>query len=250
MIAYPGSILRVALYDEVTIEPALAECDGATLEHADGTSVSVGLSGGALAVEFAEAPDTVAVTWTEGGEPRYLSTIEVVERHYFTLDQLRGYDGGRDGFESLDGDVLFMARQAATEVFEMAAARCFVTRIGRKKDYGRSPIVNLFNDVQDVRTEGYEVYSNSTARRMPGVAVPAIVEYTYGTGYVPAAVSAAVLMLAAYTLRPSNRPIGATGESTDAGYIHFTTAGRDGVTAIPEVNAAAQQFGAGWRFAW
>ena len=67
---------------------------------------------------------------------------------------------------------------------------------------------------------------------------------------MPEAVSRAVLELAAYMLRPSNRPIGATGESTDAGYIHFTTAGRDGATAIPEVNAAIQQFGAGERFLW
>ena len=79
---------------------------------------------------------------------------------------------------------------------------------------------------------------------------PKWVEYTYGAEEMPAEVSRAVLELAAYTLRPSNRPIGATGESTDAGYIHFTTAGRDGATAIPEVNAAIETFGAGGRLLW
>ena len=67
---------------------------------------------------------------------------------------------------------------------------------------------------------------------------------------MPAEVSRAVLELAAFMLRPSNRPVGATGESSDAGYIHFTTAGRDGATSIPEVNAAIEQFGWGRRCVW
>ena len=248
MYSRPGSIIRVAIFEEVALSPVTG-CDGATLAHADGTTEEVELADGVLAHVFTASPDLVAVTWTSGGEASYTSTVEVVERHYFELDDLKGYDGGRDGFADLDDDVLFMARQAATEVFEEAANRCFVTRIGRTRDWGRAETVPLHNDVQSIRTDGYGLYSASRARREHGVA-PSTVEYVYGTGYVPAEVSAAVLMLAAYTLRPSNRPIGATGESTDAGYVHFTTAGRDGATAIPEVNAAIAQFGAGWRLQW
>lgn len=253
MRAYPDSTIRVAHLEAVELEPDPGYgAETAVLTMHDGTVSTLPLDGGALAFPSTAAPDAVTVQWFGSGSsaPIFTSYVEVVPRHYFDLDALRCFEGGRDGFGELSVDLLWTVRQAATDVFEEAAHRSFVERLGRTKDYGREPVLYLEHDVRELSTPGYRMDSDSVCRRTPGTPVPQWVEYTFGARYMPAEVSRAVLVLAAYMLRPSNRPIGATGESSDAGYIHFTTAGRDGATAIPEVNAAIQQFGAGERFAW
>lgn len=212
------------------------------------------LDNGAFELPHMEAPDSVKLEWLDGdGSKLFTSYVEVVSRHYFKLDDLKGYGDGQDDFGGLADETLYQARQAAAEVFEESAHRSFVRRIGRTKDYGREKLLYLaHNDVYELLTEGYrlasdcQVESDGTAARP----FPVWVEYLYGSDRMPAQVSRAVLELAAYMLRPTNRPIGATGESTDAGYIHFTTAGRDGATDIPEVNAAIQQFGREVRYVW
>ena len=253
MRVYPDSTIRVAHLETVELEP-----DGgygvetAVLTSHGGLVTTIPLDDGALAFPKTPAPDAITIQWLASGSsaPVFTSYVEVVPRHYFELQQLECFEGGRDGFDELPDDVLWAARQAATDVFEEAAHRSFVERLGWTKDYGREPVLYLEHDVRELSTAGYTMDSDSVCRRMPGTPTPQWVEYTYGARYMPAEVSRAVLVLAAYMLRPSNRPIGATGESSDAGYIHFTTAGRDGATAIPEVNAAIQQFGAGERFVW
>ncbi len=206
------------------------------------------------------SPNSVRIEWLEtlgSKEAAFTSQAEIVSRHYFTLSQLRRLNPEQDGFNDeteYPDELLNEARQAATDVFEEAAHRSFVHRIGRTKDYGRDSLLNLAHcDVYEVLSEGYVQVSDNQLERDPSstpAPFPRWIEYLYGADQMPAEVSRAVLELAAYTLRPSNRPIGATGESTDAGYIHFTTAGRDGATAIPEVNAAIAQFGWGCQFVW
>lgn len=205
------------------------------------------------------SPNTVRVEWFEtpgSREAAFVSHVSVVSRHYFPLSALRELDSAQDGFddeEAYPDDVLRQARQAATDVFEQAARRSFVHRIGRTKDFGRSNALQLeHGDVYEVLTPGYVQVSDSIVEPRPGCMepYPRWVEYLYGADGMPAEVSRSVMELAAYMLRPTNRPVGATGESTDAGYIHFTTAGRDGATAIPEVNAAIEQFGRGPVYAW
>lgn len=209
---------------------------------------------GAFTFPHIEAPDSVKLEWLDENETkRFTSYVEVVSRHYFRLADIRCYGDGQDDFAAMSDDVLCKARQAATEVFEQGANRSFVHRIGRTKDYGRDRLLNLaHNDVYELLTDGYRLVSDCQIEPDGSVAqpFPVWVEYLYGADEIPAQVSRAVLELAAYMLRPSNRPVGATGESTDAGYIHFTTAGRDGATDIPEVNAAIEQFGRGERCLW
>ncbi len=205
------------------------------------------------------SPNTVRVEWLDrpgSREAAFVSYVSVVSRHYFPLSMLRKLDSDQDGFDDAEAypdDMLRDARQAATDVFEQAARRSFVRRVGRTKDYGRSKTLQLeHGDVCEILTPGYVQASDSVVEAAPGNAepFPRWVEYLYGTEEMPAEVSRSVLELAAYMLRPTNRPVGATGESTDAGYIHFTTAGRDGATSIPEVNAAIEQFGRGPVYAW
>lgn len=219
-----------------------------------GDPVDVVAVNGTVTVPAIEAPDNATVKWFAEGatEPFATTYAEIVDSYYFPLSALAGYGDGRDGFDELDEETLFAARQAATEVFERNAHRSFVHRLGRTKDYGRGWFLQLVdNDVYELVTEGYFLVSGSSVRRgRDAVAFPLWVDYKYGCDAIPAEVSRAVLELAAYMLRPTNRPVGATGESTDAGYIHFTTAGRDGATDIPEVNAAIEQFGAGVTYLW
>ena len=250
----PNTTVRLAASEAVSLELGVsAELGEVRLLPRFGDEAVLPLDGNAFDWPILAAPNAVTVEWRMPGseDAAFKSYAEVVGCHYFDLDRLRGYGDGRDDFDSLPDEALWAARQAATDVFEEAANRSFVERIGRAKDYGRAGLIAAKHDLREVLTEGYVQASDSYLARAGATGpFPRWVEFTYGAGSVPAAVSAAVLDLAAYTLRPSNRPIGATGESTDAGYIHFTTAGRDGATAIPEVNAAIEAFGAGERYVW
>ena len=255
MKVMPNTTVCVANAEAVSLELDVdADLGEVRLLPKVGGEAVIALDGNAFDFPPLPAPNAVTVEWRASGseDAAFKSEVEVVSRHYFEISQLRGYGDGRDDFDQLPDETLWMARQAATEVFEEAAHRSFVARYGRTKDYGRGELLALdHHDVREVATEGYAQASDSYLERKRGCGpFPRWVEYVYGAESVPAEVSRAVLELAAYTLRPSNRPIGATGESTDAGYIHFTTAGRDGATAIPEVNAAIAMFGAGVRFVW
>ena len=250
----PYTTIRVANSEAVSLElDVTAELGTVRLLPRFGEETVLPLDGNAFDWPILTTPNAVTVEWRAPGseDAAFKSYAEVVERHYFSLADLEGYGEGRDDFDQLPDETLWAARQAATDVFEEAAHRSFTGRIGRTKDYGRDGLLAASHDLREILTEGYAQESDSYLKRTGACGpFPKWVEYTYGAEAMPAAVSKAVLDLAAYTLRPSNRPIGATGESTDAGYIHFTTAGRDGATAIPEVNAAIQQFGAGERFVW
>lgn len=250
----PNSTIRIANSEAVSLElAATAELASVTLTPRFGDAVTIPLAAGKFDFPTFAAPNIVEIGWfaADSDEPSYTDTAEVVSSQYFTLDELENYDERDDTFSELSDEVLWAARQAATDIFEEAAHRCFVGRIGYLKDYGRGLILAASHDLKAIETDGYAVESDSYIRRVnPSGEYPRTVEYIYGAGAIPAAVSKAVLDLAAYMLRPSNRPIGATGESTDAGYIHFTIAGRDGATAIPEVNAVIEQFGAGDKFVW
>lgn len=136
-----------------------------------------------------------------------------------------------------------MARQVATETFEANARRSFTRRLGSTAYYGAEFVELAHNDVREMMTGCMRLVSDCQCVPSGPVTGVTEIEYVYGLDHVPAPVSRAVLTLAAYILRPTNRPIGATGESTEGGYIHFTTAGRDGATDVPEVNAAIAQYG-------
>lgn len=253
MKVYPDASLRLVAGDSMELQAGFTPAR-AVVTPTLGDPVEVAASDGSVVFPSIHVPNVCTVGfYAEGGEEAgAVVYVEAVSRHYFPLDALSAFGDGRDGFDELPEEVLFAARQAATEVFERGAQRSFVRRLGRTKDYGRNQFLHLMhNDCYQLVTEGYHQVSGSQVQRLvDGIAFPAWVQYEYGVDEVPSEVSRSVLELAAYMLRPSNRPIGATGESTDAGYIHFTTAGRDGVTDIPEVNAAMEQFGAGETYLW
>lgn len=210
-----------------------------------GDSQTLGVSDNTISVPLFETPNKLTLKWSDG-ESEYTTYIELVDYYYFPLEALKNYGDGQDEFSELSEEELFAAREAATEIIERNACRSFVHRVGRTKDFGvvLAPMLD-HGDVYELLTDGYKLMADNIVTRLFCKPFPVFIEYKFGYDHLPAEISRAALELAAYMLRPSNRPIGATGESTDAGFIRFTTAGQDGFTDIPEVNAAIQQFGRG-----
>lgn len=257
MHAYPEQTIRISMLEPIALDSPIQGVGRICLKPEIGDELTTTVEKLNETIKAFKAPNKVSLEWIDNdGNVKFTSYIEIVSRHYFPLEQLRNYNPNVDGFDDTDvftDDDLFIARQAATDVFEAAAGRSFVHRLGRTKDYGRDNLIHLaHNDVYEIIDAGYVQVSDCQLERgyCPSRVYPCFINYFYGADEMPSEVSRAVLELAAFTLRPSNRPVGATGESSDAGYIHFTTAGRDGATAIPEVNAAIQQFGRGEQFVW
>lgn len=257
----PDTTIRISNAEAVTLELDVdARLSAARLLPRLGAGLEIKLEGNAFAFPAFAAPDALTIEWLDASgsnEAAYVSHAEVVSRHYFSLDALRRYGDGQDDFADEDKYPearLWAARQSAEEAFEQAAHRAFVERIGTTIDYGRDAFINLKHcDVSRLISSGYELASDCQLDRLPnyfGARFPRPIEYVYGLANVPAKVAGAVLALAAYSLRPSNVADRATGESSEAGYIHFTLAGIDGATALPEVNATIDQFGRKGVFVW
>lgn len=252
MLCSPETTLHVANTEQVTLSLDVATpLLGVRLEPRFGEAQAASLDGGSFVFPKFDAPNRVIVRWE--GDTVYKTYVDVTDRQYFRLEDLCEYGDGRDEFYGLPNDELYRTRQAAIEIFEQAAHRSFVHRFGRTKDYGKGLAYLEHNDVYELLTAGYRLTSDCQVEDDHSVfePYPRWIEYFYGLDSVPEQVSRAVLELSAYMLRPSNRPLGATSESTDAGYIHFVNAGINGAdTDIPEVNAAIAQFGRGEHILW
>lgn len=254
MKVMPDTTIRIANSEAVSLELDVETRLGAVrLLPRLGAASEIPLTANAFAFPRFTPPDLVGIEWLEASgsdEAAFVSRAEVVSRHYFSIGELRGYGDGQDDFndeEKYPDARLWAARQAAEESFEKAAHRSFVRRIGATTDYGMDMFINLDHcDVSRLVSDGYALVSDCQLTRDTGffgARFPRPIEYVYGLDDIPAKVSNAVLTLAAYYLRPSNTADRATGESSEAGYIHFTLAGIDGATSLPEVNATAEQFG-------
>ena len=243
----PGqTVYRIAPGDLVApADPnAASSSSGARLSLRLGGERAIALEDGKAAIPDIATPDEGVIEWADGsGEVICRASVEIVAGHYFALDELVAYGDGRDDFAEMSEEDLFMARQVATETFEANARRSFTRRLGSTAYYGAEFGELAHNDVREMMTGCMRLVSDCQCVPSGPVTGVTEIEYVYGLDHVPAPVSRAVLTLAAYILRPTNRPIGATGESTEGGYIHFTTAGRDGATDVPEVNAAIAQYG-------
>lgn len=256
----PDTTVCVANAEAVSLELGVGMRLGAVrLLPRLGAGAEMPLDGNSFEFPLFAPPDSVVLEWLEApgsSEAAFASRVEVVSRHYFTIGQLRAYGDGQDDFndeEKYPEERLWEKRQAAEEAFERAAKRSFVKRLGSTVDYGARPFLNLgHGDVERVLTDGYMQASDCQLIRKESLrgCFPLEVEYVYGTGHVPEKVADAVLTLAAYYLRPSNTADRATAQSSDAGYVHYTLAGIDGATSIPEVNATAEQFGRKGVMAW
>lgn len=246
----PDSTVRVAYGETASFELSVdAEITKVSLRLDGANAQEIETSNGALVLpRSCQPPAIVQAAWfTDGSKDAVAhTTFEIVSRNYFELDQLKNYGDGTDDFSEKSDDELWAVRQAATETFERNAKRCFVHRCGRTRVYGQPSFVEL--DDCDV----YEIESPSTAMLVSDCQVRirdaycsdiGEIRYKYGADTLPLRVSLAVLDLAAYYLRADVLSSRAVGEATDAGFLRFTIAGRDGATGLPEVDAVIEQFG-------
>jgi hypothetical protein len=233
----PYSTLRVAYGDSLKLEPTKGTPETVSLSSWNGISSDASLDDGAVDLPEVEAPDIVTCTWKKDGKELYKSRIVYVSRHYFELADL---GDETDDFSDLSEERLWEARQSATETFELNAHRSFVRQLGETFKFCTGFVWLKHNDVQTILTDGWQLVSDCQAVGPVGYAK---IRYVYGLDDVPARVSEAVRTLAEYYLRPQATPARATGEATDAGFIRYTLAGKDGATGLPEVDAAIEQFG-------
>jgi len=195
------------------------------------------------------APALYDIVWFSGSAESPVEEsrngIESVRSHYFSIAELRAYGDGTDSFSLKSDESVWEARARATEEIENAANRCWVPRIGSTSVFGGETSTALDHcDVSSITTDGWKLDCDCRASRSNGDAAEAgAIEYVYGKDSVPAPIKAAALSLAAYYLRAEAVPDRAVGEATDAGFLRFTIAGKDGPTGLPEVDAAIAQFG-------
>jgi len=240
VIVRPDTSLRIARTDPVRIKAeSTVVPDKAVVTLSDGSATEVACECGEMSMPATTAPELATIEWRSGDAPLFETRVEVVSHHYFALDDLTASDG-TDDFSGFTDEQLWQARQAATETFEENAHRAFVRRRGSTETHSGGFVWLDHNDVREMLTPGWELLSDCTAVGPDGHAT---IEYVWGIDDVPARVSSAVMQLAAYFLRPSVTPERATGEATEAGFIRYTLAGRDGATGLPEVDAAIEQFG-------
>ena len=249
--ATPGTTVRVTPRDAATL--ALGEAAaGAAVAFAPALGESVTATAdeaGQVAVPTFQPPELVSVTWDEGGV-ECVAAVEVVQSHYCSLADVLGHGAEGDTPEDHGADeaAAWEARAWATEVVERNARRRFVPTIVVQYVMGDGRVEPL--DWPDATALTWEPddatvdpVGDSAVMAFACPCAPVRLTYRAGLASVPAAICAATAALAASRLVPSRIPDRATGESTDAGMLHFTLAGIDGATGIPDVDAAIEQWG-------
>lgn len=216
----------------------------------------------------------VATEWT--------TSMQLVGGHLFEIADLRAMDRAFTDTTKYSNEALRQVRVWVEDVIEgpRAAQVAFVPRHTRIAMNGNSPDLNrgfqplvYGNDYRDLIVPDFqlrELYScsiNGTALtagelaeitindnvlwRSAGVQWPAWpwgrsnigLHYEHGFSRPPGAITRAALILAREYLIKSDLPSRATATSIGDQMFRVTIAGRDGVTGIPDVDAAIEQFG-------
>lgn len=225
---------------------------------------------------------TYAPTLLGSTQPIFTLDVEIVGGYLFEVSQLRAQDRAFADVVKYPSSALREIRTWVEQVIEgtRAAQVAFVPRGTRVKMNGNSPDLNrgyyplLYgNDYRDLIAPDFEIrelYSasiNGTAltqdeidavavddnilHRSAGVQWPAwpygkgniSLHYSHGYDRPPGAITRAALLLAREYLVKSDLPGRATATSIGDQMFRLTIAGRDGVTGIPEVDAAIDQHG-------
>lgn len=213
--------------------------------------------------------DTYTATWTAkvgGVTTQWVSDIELVGGYLFEIADLREQDRTFT-VEKYPSDTLREVRGWVEDVIEgpRAANVAFVPRSSRVTidGTGRSSLELPDLNVRNV----YAVTVNGTAWTQtqldslicddgvlwlnagsPFYVWPEghrniTVHYEHGHDRAPGAITRAALMLAKEYLVKSDVPGRATATSIGDQLFRLTIAGRDGVTGLPDVDAAIDQFG-------
>lgn len=235
-----------------------------------------------IAVSVLPHLDTYEFTWTatlDSATVTWVEEIELVGGYLFEISDLRAFDRQFADAGKWPAEKLRRARTWVENTIEgdRAAQVAFVPRGRRVVLSGNGPDpLNGYIDltyVQDYRTliapdfELRDVYAVSindvpfTTDEVADVRVDdnvlwhssglvwpkgrrnIAVHYEHGYDRPPGAVTRAALLLAREYLIQSDLPGRATATSIGDQMFRLTIAGRDGVTGIPDVDAAIDQFG-------
>lgn len=217
-----------------------------------------------------------------GVTTQWTTVVELVGDFIFEIAELRNLDRAFKDTTRYPTATLRKIRTAVEETLESVTAAnvAFVPRHTRVKLDGSSPdLTRAYNpltfggDYRGLRVPNFqvrEIYSlsvNGTALtteeidtvgvddnmlwRSAGVSYPAWpyghrnieIHYEHGMDRAPNAITRAGLILAKEYLITSDLPTRATATSIGDQMFRLTIAGRDGVTGIPDVDAAIKQFG-------
>ena len=218
----------------------------------DGTATEVEGEGGTFDVPAPpSAPWEYAVSWEIGGV-EVGAAVQVIAYHPVTVSGLKAYRPDMYQLSSSSDDELFEGRARAVEQFERAAKRCFVpvmetvaVRVSceQPQPLPVCDVLRVLAATCEGEPVGFELTSDCRAcvDAEPGALVLATL--VHGKAICPTEVSDAVTALAAWNLTPSQVPDNVLSESTDAGTLRYAVSGRDGATALPEVNAVIDRWG-------
>lgn len=210
--------------------------------------------------------DTYTVTWTgevDGQATQWVDQVELVGGYLFELKDLRARDRAFADTSKYPTALLDSKRLEVEETLESqkAAAVAFVPR-GRRVTLdgsGRAAIALPDLEVREV----YSVTVNGVALTVEELDAITIddawlhlesgvwptgvknvtVHYAHGLDAAPPPITRAALTLAREYLAGSDLPGRATATSIGDQMYRLTIAGRDGVTGLPEIDAAIDQHG-------
>lgn len=253
----PGTTVRVAPRDAASLSLGEAAAHAAVeFSPWGGEPVQATAdASGSVAVPAIQPPALVRVAWEEGGIA-CAATLEVVQAHYCELGRIlaHGPEGDTPADHGAAEPEAWEARARAEEVIERNARRRFVPTLVRQQAQADGSATLLdWPDASGIEADAGAVADEPAPKVYPVGDAACVVSgrmggqtaltYVAGMASTPAAIAAACEDLAASYLVPSRIPDRATGESTDAGMLHYTLAGVDGATGIPDVDAAIEQFG-------
>lgn len=214
--------------------------------------------------------DTYTLTWTatvSGSTTTWTSTVEIAGGYLFEIADLRNEDRALENAAKYPTALIREIRAWAEDVIEgpRAANVAFVPRGNRVTldGTGRNAIMvpNLqLRQIYSV-TVGATAWTSEQINTLTiddgviwlGASSPIAtwteghqnikIHYRHGYNYPPGAITRAAMLLAREYLLKTDIPGRATATSIGDQMFRLTVAGRDGVTGLPEVDAAIQQFG-------
>ena len=240
--------------------------DGAGVQVAAGTPVHTDhILTFTLSASAIQKLDTYSLTWTatvSSAPMTWTTHVEVVGGYLFEIADLRGEDRAFENATKYPTETLKVVRAWVEDVIEgpRAANVAFVPRSRRLVLNGTGRTALMLPDLQlrsveSVKVDGVAWSSEKVAaltvddgvvwaaEAWPEGVRNVEIHYTHGYDFPPGAITRAALMLAREYLVKSDIPGRATATSIGDQLFRITVAGKDGVTGLPDVDAAIAQFG-------
>lgn len=248
-------------FDEAVIAPDEGSAQ-LTVMDADGAEVvTVNATIGednAVSAEVLYLPDIghYLMKWTatlDGDDIELFEDFELSSRPYFTIAELIAHDTTSD-LDQADRNKLKRARNEAEDIIEHNCSVAFVPRSRRFETRGDGSERILLPDVKcrrviSVTVDGVPIavsplklHAWGALDNPTGWDGQIVVTYEHGYGSLPQPIKTAALILATSKANLTGVPSNALSQNTDAGFVRFAIAGRDGATGIPDVDAVIEQY--------